>query len=156
MIRKILESTLGSMTDTEFIETIDLANTDIVTNRVGFRRRTSLSDVVEIAEICFKTLQRGKWRKENFVDNNTGECKVTDRDQWFVKEKERGGITYMHSFAVGVITAIIDDRYRTAEEMVREIRGTLSDLEKVWSDGTILDGYRHEKALRANGEHRVD
>lgn len=59
MIRKILESTVGSMTDTEFKETLVLANTDIVTNRVGFRRRTSLPEVVEIAEICFRALQRG-------------------------------------------------------------------------------------------------
>lgn len=59
MIRKILESTVGSMTDKEFKETLVLANTDIVTNRVAFRRRTSLLEVVEIAEICFKALQRG-------------------------------------------------------------------------------------------------
>ena len=59
MIRKILESTVGSMTDTEFKETLVLANTDIVTNRVGFRRRTSLAEVVEIAEICFRVLKRG-------------------------------------------------------------------------------------------------
>ena len=152
MIRKILESTLGSMTDTEFMETLDLANTDIVINRVGFGRRTSLNNVVEIAEICFKTLQRG--RKENLMDNNSGEYKVTNRVPWFVEAKERRGITFMHSFTVGVITAIINDRYLTADEIVREIRGTLSDLEKVWSDGSILDGYRHEKALRANGEPR--
>ena len=86
------------------------------------------------------------------MDNNSGEYKVTDRGPWFVEAKERGGITYMHSFAVGVITAIIDDHYSNPDEMVREIHGTLSDLENVWSDGSISDGYRHEKALRANGE----
>lgn len=86
------------------------------------------------------------------MDKKSGDYKVADRVQWFVEVKEEGGITYMHSFAVGVITAIIDDRYRTSDERVREIRETLSDLEKVWNDGSISDGYRHEKALRANGE----
>jgi len=41
-------------------ETLDLTSTDIVTNRVGHRRRTSLREVVEIAEICFRVLQRGE------------------------------------------------------------------------------------------------
>jgi len=77
---------------------------------------------------------------------------VNDRGPWFVEAKERGGLSYMHSFAVGVIASIIKDRYYTADEVVREIRGTLSDLENVWSDRSIEDGYRHEKALRANGE----
>lgn len=111
MLRKILELDLGTMTDSEFCEVLDLATTDIKTNH-----------------------------------------EVTDRGPWFVEVKERGGLSYMHSFAVGVITAIIDDRYRTPVEIVREIRETLSDLEKVWNDGSISDGYRHEKALRANGE----
>jgi len=90
------------------------------------------------------------------MDNSSREYKVTDRGPWFVEAKERGGISYMHSFAVGVITSIINDRYYTADEIMREIRGTLSDLENVWSDGSISDsdGYRHEKALRANGEPR--
>jgi hypothetical protein len=88
------------------------------------------------------------------MDNCSREYKVNDRGPWFVEAKERGGLSYMHSFAVGVITSIINDRYYTAAEIVREIRGTLSDLENVWSDGSIADGYRHEKALRANGEPR--
>ena len=86
------------------------------------------------------------------MDYNSGEYKVTDRVPWFVEAKERCGITYMHSYAVGIFTAIVNDRSRTAEEIVREMRATLSDLEKVWNDGSILDGYKHEKALRANGE----
>ena len=62
----------------------------------------------------------------------------------------------MHAFAVGVTTAIIEDPYHTAEETVQEIRETLSDLKKVWNDGSISDsdGYRQEKALRATGEPR--
>lgn len=86
------------------------------------------------------------------MDNDSGENKVTDRVPWFVEAKERLGIKFIHAYAVGIFTAIINDRSRTAEEMVREMRATLSDLEKVWNDGSILDGYRHEKALRANGE----
>ena len=73
------------------------------------------------------------------MDKSLEEYKVTDRSPWFVEAKERRGITYMHAFAVGVITAIINDRYYTAEEIALEIRGTLSDLEKVLNDGTILD-----------------
>jgi len=88
--------------------------------------------------------------------NNSSEYKATDRVPWFADVKELDGILFMHAFAVGVITAIIDDPYQTAEETVQEIRGTLSDLRRVWSDGSIFDsdGYRHEKALRANGEPR--
>ena len=90
------------------------------------------------------------------MDNNLREYKATDRVPWFADVKEHDGITFMHAFAVGVITAIIDDPYHTADETVQEIRGTLSDLRRVWSDGSISDsdGYRHEKALRANGEPR--
>jgi len=65
------------------------------------------------------------------MDNDLGKYKVTDR-----------------------LTAIIDDPYHTADQTVQEIRGTLSDLKKVWSDGSLSDGYRQEKALRANGEPR--
>lgn len=88
------------------------------------------------------------------MDKNFGEYKATDRVPWFGDVKELHGIIFLHAFAVGVITAIVDDPYHTAEETVQEIRGTLSDLKKVWSDDSILDGYRHKKALRANGEPR--
>ena len=60
MLRKILESDLGPMTDSEFCQVLDLATTDIKTNRVDFGKRTSLHDAVEIAGSCFKLLQRGK------------------------------------------------------------------------------------------------
>ena len=86
------------------------------------------------------------------MDNKSRKYKATDRVQGFVDAKELGGIIFMHAFAIGVITAIIDDPYHTADEKVQEIRGTLSDLKKVWSDASITDGYRQEKALRANGE----
>lgn len=60
MLRKILESDLGPMTNSEFKEVLDLTTTDIKTNRVDFDKRTSLADVVEIAGSCFKLLRRGK------------------------------------------------------------------------------------------------
>jgi len=60
MLRKIFELDLDPMTDFEFCEVLDLTTSDIKTNRVGFGKRTSLPEVVEIAEICFRALQRGK------------------------------------------------------------------------------------------------
>ena len=60
MLSKILELDLGPMTDSEFREVLDLATTDIKTNRVDFGKRTSLPEVVEIAGICFRAHQRGK------------------------------------------------------------------------------------------------
>ncbi len=73
------------------------------------------------------------------MDDDLEKYQVTDRFPWFVDVKEHEGSIVLYAFAVGVITAIIDDPYRTAEETVQEIRGTLSDL---------------KKALRANGEPR--
>ncbi|MBC2722656.1 hypothetical protein [Desulfosporosinus sp.] len=60
MLRKILELDVGSMIDSEFREVLDLATSDIKTNRVDFGKRTRLSEVVEIARICFRVQQRGK------------------------------------------------------------------------------------------------
>ncbi|HBV87057.1 MAG TPA: hypothetical protein DEF42_10490 [Desulfosporosinus sp.] len=60
MFRKILESKLGPMTNTQFAEVMDLATTDIRVNRVNFGMGTSLSQAVEIAARCFAALGRGK------------------------------------------------------------------------------------------------
>lgn len=60
MLREILESKLGPMSDTQFAEVMDLATTDIKINRVNFGKRTSLSEAVEIAAGCFVALGRGK------------------------------------------------------------------------------------------------
>ncbi len=60
MLRKILESDLDTMTDFQFREVLDLATSDIKTNRVGFGKRTCLPEVVEIAEVCYRALQRGR------------------------------------------------------------------------------------------------
>jgi len=164
MIRKILELDLCPMTDSEFREVLELATSDIKANRIDFCKNTNLSEVVEIAKLCFRAQQRGKEKEahqqkagpqrisENFMDTNSGAYKVTDRVPWFVDAKELGGIIFMHAMAVGVITALIDDPYHTTDEMVQEIRGTLCDLKKVWSDDSVSAGSRNEKALRANGE----
>lgn len=59
MLRKILEFDSDIMTDFEFREVLDLATSDIKTNRVNFGKRTSLPEAVEIAQSCIKALQRG-------------------------------------------------------------------------------------------------
>ena len=73
------------------------------------------------------------------MNDDLGKYQVTDRLPWFVEVKEFSGSIVLYAFAVGVITAIIDDPYHTADQTVEEIRETLSDL---------------KKALRANGEPR--
>lgn len=60
MLRQILESELGLMTDAEFREALELATTDIKTNRVAFGKRTSLTDMIEITWISLKAMERGK------------------------------------------------------------------------------------------------
>jgi len=60
MLRKILELDLSPMTDSEFREVLILATSEIKTNRVDFGKRTSLPQVGEIAESCYKALQRGR------------------------------------------------------------------------------------------------
>jgi len=60
MLRKILELNLGPMTDSEVREVLELATSDIKINRVDFGKRTSLPEVVEITELCFRVHQRGR------------------------------------------------------------------------------------------------
>lgn len=60
MLRKILELDLSPMTDSEFREVLILATSDIKTNRVDLGKRTSLPEVVEIAESCYKAIQSGR------------------------------------------------------------------------------------------------
>ena len=60
MLRIILESTLGPMSNVEFAEIMDLATTDIKINRFDFGKRTSLADVVEIARSCLIALSKEK------------------------------------------------------------------------------------------------
>jgi len=60
MLRKILEHTTGPLTDAEFAEVMDLTAVDIKVNRYGYKRRTSLRQVVEIARICLAVMRRGE------------------------------------------------------------------------------------------------
>lgn len=60
MFRKILKLDLDPITDYEFREVLDLVTSDIKTNRIDFGKRTSLPEVVEIAESCIRAIQRGR------------------------------------------------------------------------------------------------
>lgn len=58
MLRSILERTTGPLTDAGFSEVLDLTTTDIMINRVGHKRRTSIRYVVRVAEICLGVMRR--------------------------------------------------------------------------------------------------
>ena len=58
MLRTILESRTGPLTTTQFACLTDLTTTDIMVNNIGFKRRTSLADVIRVAEISFRILTR--------------------------------------------------------------------------------------------------
>jgi len=58
MLRKIIEQTTGPLTNTQFAELLDLVTTDIRVNNIAWRKRTSLAEVIQIAEITFRMLQR--------------------------------------------------------------------------------------------------
>ena len=75
------------------------------------------------------------------MDITITEYQVADRRPWFASSKRRGGISYMHSLAIGYISAIVDDINRTPDEKVLEVLGTLSDMNRVFSDESIPDGY---------------
>ena len=58
MIKAILEKTTGPLTTTQFAQIMDLTTTDIRVNRITFGKRTTLTDVIEIAVSCFLVLKR--------------------------------------------------------------------------------------------------
>lgn len=60
MLRKILESIAGPMTDEDFRETLDLATDDIRVNRVSFNQQSNLPIVVDISLSCYSLVQRIK------------------------------------------------------------------------------------------------
>ena len=60
MLRKILESYTGPLSNSEFAVILDLVRTDVKVNRVAYQRRTSTKDAVDIALGCFMALQRGQ------------------------------------------------------------------------------------------------
>ena len=57
-LRKILEAKVGPMTDAEFAEVMDLAETDIRINRLP-KKGTSFKGVIRIATRCFIAMSRG-------------------------------------------------------------------------------------------------
>lgn len=59
MLRSILESFTGPLSNAEFREIIDLVRSDIKINRVAFKRKTSTKEAIDIALGCFMALQRG-------------------------------------------------------------------------------------------------
>ena len=58
MLKQLIESQSGQLSNAELREVLDLATTDIMVNRVGFGKRTSLTEAVEIAGICKVVLGR--------------------------------------------------------------------------------------------------
>ena len=58
MLRTILESRTGPLTNSQFAELMDLTTTDIRVNGIGFGRMTSLGNVIQVAEISFRVLSR--------------------------------------------------------------------------------------------------
>ena len=58
MLKQLIESVSGSLSDAELKQVLDLATTDILVNRVGFGKRTSLAEMVEIAGMCKTVLGR--------------------------------------------------------------------------------------------------
>jgi len=58
MIKQILERTTGPLTTSQFHELMDLTTTDILVNGIGFGRLTSLGNVLQVAEISFRILER--------------------------------------------------------------------------------------------------
>ena len=58
MLRNILESKLGPLSDSQLRELMDLVTTDIRTNNIAWNKRTTLADLIDISRITFKMLQR--------------------------------------------------------------------------------------------------
>ena len=58
MLRTILESRTGPLTNSQFAELMDLTTCDIRINGIGFGRLTSLGNMLQVAEISFRVLSR--------------------------------------------------------------------------------------------------
>ena len=58
MLRQVLELKLGTLTNDQFSELMDLTTTDIRVNGIGFGKMTNLGNVLQVAEISFKVLSR--------------------------------------------------------------------------------------------------
>lgn len=61
MLRKMLEEDGIEMSDLEFKETMEAATEDIKFNRIHFKKRTSLKEILSITKICYNIV-----KEENF------------------------------------------------------------------------------------------
>lgn len=53
MLHKLLEQTLGHLTESELKEVLELATADIKTNRLSFRKKTGKYRATVIAVACY-------------------------------------------------------------------------------------------------------
>lgn len=60
MIRKLIETCENKMTDEEFKETMEIATEDIKFNRILFKKRTSLENIVAISKRSYKVVKNYK------------------------------------------------------------------------------------------------
>jgi len=90
------------------------------------------------------------------LDNTLADYQVADRRPWFADAKKCGGIPRMHSIAIGVISAIMNDRCRTSDEKVSETLGTLSNMNETFNDKSIPDGSLDAKKAPALTEARKE
>jgi len=59
MLKKLIESASGSISQAELYAILDLATTDIRVNRIGWGKRTSIRQAVEIAGMCKTAIGKG-------------------------------------------------------------------------------------------------
>ncbi len=57
-MRELLEQRIGQVTDEEFGRILDMTTSDIRYNRIEFLEKTTLEDVLNIAEISLNILRR--------------------------------------------------------------------------------------------------
>ena len=58
MLKQLIEFASGQLSQAELREVLDLATTDIRVNRLGFGKRTSIRQAIEIAGICKTVIGR--------------------------------------------------------------------------------------------------
>lgn len=57
-MRKLFESRVGQVTDKEFIRVLDAVTADVKFNRIFFKSRTKLNDLLGIMETTLKVIRR--------------------------------------------------------------------------------------------------
>lgn len=60
LIREQIENHIGAITDTEFVEALEMATLDIKSNHIMWGENTSLQEAILIAARCVHTLRRAK------------------------------------------------------------------------------------------------